>query len=282
MLAKIFLEITNVCNLSCAFCPPTRRDASFMSPADFELFLDRIEGLGDHLYFHVKGEPLLHPSLGRFLEIAAARGFAVTLTTNGKLVADQAETLLGAASLRKLSISLHSHAGAPDLHRYWIGVEAFLDRHRERPSFPVSLRLWNRSSGCLPPGTEPLWALLRARYPAAGSWESASDQAGGLRLDDRVFLNQAEEYAWPSLSLPQLDSRGFCRGLRNQVAVLVDGTVVPCCMDAEGDIPLGSLRESGLRQILESPRARSIHEGFSRRELVEPLCRTCGYRRKFS
>jgi Predicted Fe-S oxidoreductases len=280
-LDKLFLEITNVCNLACPFCPPTRRSERFMSREDFELFLDRIDGEARLLYFHLKGEPLLHPALGDFLAIAARRGLEVSLTTNGTLVAERAGLLLGAANLAKLSISLHSHSGAPDLRSYWRGVEAFLDEHEKSPAFPVSLRLWNRSSGSLPPEAEELWELVRARYPSAGDWASSSEDWKTRALAERVYLNQAEEYAWPDLSLPALGTRGFCRGLRNQAGVLVDGTVVPCCMDGEGAIALGDLHSSSLREILASPRARAIYEGFSRRELVERLCMTCGYRTKF-
>jgi MoaA/NifB/PqqE/SkfB family radical SAM enzyme len=283
---KIYLEITNVCNLSCSFCPPTRRAAQFMSIDDFESQLGKLAGHGKHLYFHVKGEPLLHPALGDFLAIAGRRGFAVSLTTNGTLVEERAQALLEAGNVRKLSISLHSHSGARDVEAYWRGVEAFLDLHRATRPFPVSLRLWNRGLGGLPPETQRLWELIRARYPGAEAWESAVRGPESMRLDELVYLNEADRFDWPAPALDsggaEGDRRGFCRGLRNQVAVLVDGSVVPCCLDGDGLMRLGSLKDSSLEEILSSPRARAIYEGFSRRELVEPLCRGCGYRKRFS
>jgi len=281
MLAKVFLETTTHCNLSCSFCPPTGRKREHLSPALFELFLRRLEGRCKLLYFHVKGEPLLHPSLGALLSAARERGFPVSLTTNGTLVEERADELLGAGNLAKLSISLHSHPGARGTEGYWRGVAAFLDRHRAKPGFPVSLRLWSRSGGAFPPETARLWELVRERYPAAGDWESSASGPRSRELDRRVYLDQAERFEWPDLVLPQGGSRGFCRGLGNQVGVLVDGTVVPCCLDGEGRVALGNLGSSSLEEILDSPRARAIREGFARRELVEPLCRTCGYRRRF-
>lgn len=282
MLGKIFLEITNRCNLSCSFCPPTRRKGAFLSLEDFELFLGRLEGVGDHLYFHVKGEPLLHPALDEFLGLAAARGFAVTLTTNGTLVAQRAAELLVAANIRKLSLSLHSHSGSGEVDAYWRGVEAFLDLHRLTPTFPVSLRLWNLAGGRLPPEAGRLWDSISSRYPAASGLASPQIGPRAIELDYRVYLNEAELFDWPDLALPQTETRGFCYGLRNQVGILVDGTVVPCCLDGEGVMGLGSLRDASLQAILDSPRARAIREGFAHRSLVEPLCRTCGYRRRFS
>jgi MoaA/NifB/PqqE/SkfB family radical SAM enzyme len=253
-----------------------------MPREDFELFLGRLSGHGELLYFHVKGEPLLHPALGDFLGMADERGFPVSLTTNGTLLGERAAELLAAANIRKLSVSLHSHAGAIGVDEYWRGVSGFLDSHRLSRPFPVSLRLWNRGADGLPPEDERLWELVRARYPEAGAWASASERGRSRRLDESVYLNQAERFEWPGLALPASGERGFCLALRNQAAVLVDGTVVPCCLDGEGAMTLGSLRDSSLAEILASPRARAIYDGFTRRELVEPLCRTCGYRRRFA
>jgi sulfatase maturation enzyme AslB (radical SAM superfamily) len=282
MLEKIFLEITNACNLACSFCPPTRREKAFIRPERFERFLEGLASPQAVLFLHLKGEPLLHPDLARLVAIAAGRGHRVGLTTNGTLVGERATELLGAPGIDKLSVSLHSHAGASGVEGYWRGVEAFLDLHRASPSFPVSLRLWNRGERGLPAGTEELWSLVERRYPGAGAWSTASDGWKSRKLDHRVYLNQAASYTWPDSSLPRKDATGFCRGLRNQVGVLVDGTVVPCCMDGEGELALGSLLDAPLAEILQSPRARAIYEGFSRRSCVEPLCATCGYRRKFS
>jgi radical SAM protein with 4Fe4S-binding SPASM domain len=282
--SKLFLEITSACNFSCAFCPPTRRPSRFLSREEFELRLERLEGYGKLLYFHVKGEPLLHPEFGTFLGLAAERGFEVCITTNGSLVEARAAELLGAKNIRKLSISLHSNSGAgpEELAAYWRGVAAFLDLHRADPAFPVSLRLWNRRSGRLPPEAEALWELLRGRYALAEDFDAAASGDAAIRLDDKVYLNQAEEFAWPDPGLPEIAVRGSCHGLRNQIGILVDGSVVPCCLDGEGVMALGNIMETPLSGILASPRARAIREGFSRGELVEHLCRTCGYRQRFT
>jgi radical SAM protein with 4Fe4S-binding SPASM domain len=281
MFDKIYLEITDICNLACPFCPPTSRPAELMPRERFVRILDRLEGQGRLLYFHLKGEPLLHPLLGDFLALAADRGFMVSLTTNGTLVEGGADTLLAAPGMRKLSISLHSHSGSGGVEGYWQGVSAFLDLHRRKPAFPVSLRLWNRDSGGLPPETARLWELVRKRYPPAGAWEDIAKRGSSLKLDERVYLNQADRFDWPGVALPELEGRGYCHGLRNQIGILVDGTVVPCCLDGEGVMALGNILETSVGEIMDSPRAKAIRDGFSRGELVEHLCRTCGYRRRF-
>jgi radical SAM protein with 4Fe4S-binding SPASM domain len=278
--SKIYVEITNRCNLACPFCPPTRREPGLMSRERFGLVLDRLEGFGRLLYLHVKGEPLLHPELGALLADAGERGFSVSLTTNGSLLEERAVMLLGAGNIRKLSVSLHSHSGSGEARDYWRGVEAFLDLHRARPAFDVSLRLWNREAGRLPAGDQGLISLMEARYPDLIGWEEAPGRGDSVRLDERVYLNLAEEFSWPEPGKPAINEGGLCYALRNQVAILVDGTVVPCCLDGEGVMALGNILETPLAEILDSPRARALYEGFSRRELVEPLCRSCGFLKK--
>ena len=59
--------------------------------------------------------------------------------------------------------------------------------------------------------------------------------------------------------------------------MLVDGTVVPCCLDSAGVLDLGNLFQQNLDEVLASPRARAIYDGFTRHKAVEPLCRRCGY-----
>lgn len=279
MLSRVYLEITNCCNLACAFCPPTVRRQTFLQEDDFRRYLEAIRGTTRHLYFHLKGEPLLHPRLGDFLEMAASQGFQVTLTTNGTLLFRWTAALLSARNLQQLNISLHSQGGEDSLETYFSGIWDFLEARRGRGEFPVSLRLWNRKDGVLPEEGRTLWRHIQVRYPALGSPEDPGRRSG--TLEPGVFLNMAEEFLWPDLGREQKNARGRCHGLGNQAGVLVDGTVVPCCLDGEGAVPLGNLRESTLADILESSRARRIREGFSRGVLEEALCRTCGFRERF-
>lgn len=291
VFAKIYVEITDVCNLRCPFCPPTLRPKRFMTGEEFDAILGKLEGRGRLLFLHVKGEPLLHPELGDFLKIARRRGFAVALTTNGSLLEGRADLLLDSPAIKKLSVSLHSHAidftegdegeGGGRAGNYWANVASFLDRHRLAPRFPVSLRLWNLREGALPPETAILWERLRERYATVGPWGSPGAWPKDNRLDERVFLNKAEEFAWPHPSLPMGGESGTCLGLREQIGVLVDGTLVPCCLDGEGRLALGNLLEEDLITILAGRRARAMREGFERGLLVEGLCRTCGFRRRF-
>ena len=276
MLKKAYLEITNVCNLRCSFCPGTRRPPAFMDRETFRLLAGRLRGHTRYLYFHLMGEPLLHPDLPALLAIGGDLGFRLCLTTNGTLLPRAGEALLGAEGLHKVSVSLHCQEGGGYDPAYLEGVWDFCLRGEER-GFIRCLRLWNlgaeeeSSRGIL-----DFLARRLGRHPL----DCPQPRQGSYRLGEGLYLERAERFQWPDLEAPASGAT-FCMGLRDQVGVLVDGTVVPCCLDHEGDIPLGSLLEQELEEILRSPRARAIYDGFSRRQPPEELCRRCGFASRF-
>ena len=276
MLRKAYLEITNVCNLRCAFCPGTARAPRFMTPEAFRLLAVKLRGHTEYLYFHLMGEPLLHPELETLLAIADELRFKVMLTTNGTLLPKRQDVLLAAPALHKVNISLQSfeaNAGG-ELSSYLSGCTDFAAAAAGAGKL-CEFRLWNRG------GWESMNPAIRAALAAVfpEPWERSRN---GFRLAERIWLEPGDRFDWPDLSLPSLGERCFCYGLRDQIGVLCDGTVVPCCLDREGAIALGNLFEQELSEIMSTDRARAIYDGFSRRRAVEPLCRTCGYARRFT
>ena len=279
MFKRAYVEITNICNLRCAFCPGTKRPERFMPPEEFRILARRLRPHTGFLYLHVMGEPLLHPQLGELLEIGAAEGFRLCLTTNGTLLEQRHDLLLSAPVLHKLSVSLHSmegnNAGALGgyLDGVWESVQAL-----SQAGIICALRLWN--IGGQETRNGEILAFLGDRL-GTHPLDLPQLRRGSWKLGQRLYLEQAEKFDWPELEGPER-AAGFCLGLRDQVAVLVDGTVTPCCLDHEGDIPLGNLLAEELDGILASPRARAICDGFSQRRPSEALCRRCGFAERFN
>ena len=273
--SKIYLEISNLCNLSCAFCPGTRRQKKALNEEEFSTLLPKIRPYTDCLYFHLMGEPLLHPKLERFLELAGLFGFKVILTTNGTLLAKQQEMLLNAPALHKVNISLHAFE-ANDLtvpfRDYLTGCFEF-GKAAEGKKL-ISYRLWNQ--GGQDEKNDEILATMREFFP--DPW---AEERRGVRIGQRVYLEYGDKFDWPDLSAADGGDGVFCHGLRDQLGILCDGTVVPCWLDHEGDIALGNLFRDSMEEILESPRAKAIYEGFSHRKAAEELCRKCGYARRF-
>ncbi|WP_047983352.1 radical SAM/SPASM domain-containing protein [Ornithinibacillus californiensis] len=287
---KVYFEITSVCNLACTFCPPTLRPKQFIALEDFSKRLDQIKPHTDYIYLHVKGEPLLHPKIGELLDLSHEKGFKVHITTNGTLITKKKEQLLNKPALRQLNFSLHSFDGNPalkdrDKEAYVRTVLAFVKEATSQSELIVSLRLWNLSednkTNAERQRNRDLLNIIEKEFNLDYNIEERVKPGGGIKIAERVYINQDYEFTWPSLDEEEDDGKGFCYGLRNQAGILADGTVIPCCLDGEGVIDLGNINDHSFSDIIEMDRARNLVDGFSRREAVEELCRKCGYRKRF-
>jgi len=285
---KAYIEITNVCNLSCSFCAKTRRANGFISVSDFEKIVEQVSPLTDFLYFHLMGEPLLHPQLEQLLAVANAHNKRVIITTNGTLLSEKSEILLNSNAIYKVVISLHSFEANFSqglLLNYLDDVVDFAKKASASGKIITALRLWNLSSeGETAENSlnSKIFSLLENRFNLAESISTESFSQRDLKLCERVFLQTAERFEWPDLDKNIVSEKAFCYGLRDHFAVQVDGTVVPCCLDHEGDIPLGNCLTTPLGDILDSKRALAIYDGFSQKNPVEQLCKRCGFVVKFS
>ena len=270
MYSRVYVEITNICNKNCSFCHGHHRRPGRMDEAAFARVLDQLTGQTQSIYYHLMGEPLTHPELPLFLNMAADKDFRSVITTNGTLLDKKGKLLLD-ANVHKVSISLHS-LEAGEMADYLEQVSAFADAAASTETL-VSLRLWNRGSS-EESRSEDMLAFLQQRL--AGEWVP---NTRGYRIRDRLYLEWGDRFAWPDTEAPLGPEQVMCYGMRDQFGILCDGSVVPCCLDSEGVITLGNVFEQDLAQILNTPRARAIADGFARRTAVEDLCRRCGYAR---
>lgn len=284
---KVYIEITSVCNLACSFCPPTARAKGLIKVEQFNKILDEIRPHTKYIYLHVKGEPLLHPRIDQLLDAAHEKGFKVNITTNGTLIKKNREKILGKPALRQINFSLHSfdgHEGSENREKYLGDILDFVRAAREYNTI-ISYRLWNLQkdhvSDIAARRNRETLNILENEYNLDYRIEETVQPGKGVKIANNIYLNQDHEFRWPSLLEPEDEGKGFCHALRSQAAILVDGTVVPCCLDGEGVINLGNVNEKSFIDIVQGERANNIVDGFSRREAVEELCRKCGYRQKF-
>lgn len=286
---KFYIEITNICNLACDFCPQTRRAPEFMEIRTFNKILGQIKPFTDYIYFHVKGEPLLHPEIDRFLDLSYEKGFQVNITTNGTLINQVKHNIIMKPALRQVNFSLHSLSGNEGYDKkdeYIYNILSFVKEAQDNTDIIVSLRLWNlekdNALNLEKKKNRQMLDIIEKAFGLTYDIQEKVTLGRGIKIDDRIYLNQEHEFQWPDLTEEEDDGIGFCYGLRNQVAILVDGTVVPCCLDGEGVINLGNIHDMNFSDIVESKRAKDIMNGFTNRKVVEELCRKCGYRKRFS
>ena len=283
MYSRAYIEITNICNRSCSFCPGTTRPPRRMSLSEFDTVTDRLRGVTEYLYYHVMGEPLTHPDLPDFIRLAKEKGFKSAITTNGTLLSRRGKELID-AGVYKVNISVHSFEDGEDsaAHgRYLDGILDFADEASRNGVLTV-LRLWNLDGHGEALGGNNARTLdyLRARFPDTPEtpWKFSPR---GARMRDKLHLEYGDRFEWPDMEADDRGSGVFCYGLKDHFAILCDGRVVPCCLDREGAVTLGNVFDTPVEEILSSPRAAAMREGFRRRCATEELCRRCGYVRRF-
>lgn len=274
---KVYVEITNICNMHCSFCPETTRAKAFMRKEDFEYVAKEIVKYTDYIYLHVKGEPLIHKELEDILAICNRYGLKINISTNGTLLKEKKEILKN-ANIRQLNLSLHSFEKSSEnneelnnkLNSYIESVVAISNELAENGTI-IRYKLWNQTKS----SNKEILEYLEKTYNV----ELVNEPyARDKKLKDNVFLSIKTPFEWPDINKEKENDKGTCYGLKAQIAILVDGTVVPCCVDNNGDIALGNIFKESLESILNSKRVQNILQGFKDNKCVESLCKKCEYR----
>lgn len=283
---KINIEIGNICNLQCSFCPEVVRAKKLMEVDLFREIIRQAAPLTELVCFHLMGDPLVHPRLDELLAICEDAQVKVFFVTNGVLLRERQRELLLSPCLHQVNFSLHSYHdnfGAKDPTAYLERIFSYVETALEhRPELYLNFRLWNlretRGTGA---HNQAMLERVMDRFGGECPPDLDIRQGKSVRLKGRLYLHFDTEFTWPSLELPVLGTRGRCLGLSSHFGILADGTVVPCCLDKEGAIPLGRVPESPLEEILAGERAQAILRGFRQGKLLESLCQRCQYIERF-
>lgn len=286
--SRVYIEISNICNLQCDFCPEVERNKKVMSFELFKEVIDQVKDLTDEVAFHLMGEPLAHPQFTEFLGYCEQQKVAVNLTTNGTLLDHKnRESELLSPTVRQVNFSLQSYLsnypGRP-IDEYMSRIYKFTRRAlQERPDLYINYRLWNIKSDL---SAAPILKSIENEFSHTVDSENEIDVAfrKSRRIMGRLYLHFDSRFVWPSLKLPVSSESGFCYGLKSHFGIHADGTVVPCCLDKEAAVPLGQVapnRFDAVLTALRSERAQNLREGFDKFEAREDLCKRCTFIRRF-
>ena len=274
MYSRVYVEITNICNMSCSFCHGHNRKLRRMSADEFSQILDKLTDKTKYIYYHLMGEPLTHPQLPEFIKMAGQRGYKSIITTNGTLLGRRKNELL-IVGLHKVNISLHSfEEGTDESYEAYVNGLCDFAKSAAEQGIIVVFRLWNK--GFDGGRNETAMALLRKNID--GEW---AENTRGIRIRDKVFLEWGERFEWPDSNAEIKGNKFFCYGLKDQFGILCDGTIVPCCLDSDGVINLGNIFTDNINYALNSERAKAMVCGFGRGVATEELCKRCGYAQRF-
>ena len=284
---RTYIEISNICNLQCTFCPEVEREKKILSTDQFRKILKQVLPYSDQICLHLMGEPLAHPDFEKIIQICNEEKAVIHLTTNGTYLHKFGfETFLNASSLRQINFSLHSYKDNypdKDIRPYLFDILQFSKQAmEEKPELYINYRLWN-----LPEATgkkdenQEIIDYICEYFQVPVNERIDVRFKKSKNIAGRVYFHFDTRFEWPSMNDPIREQRGFCHALSQQIGIHADGTVVPCCLDKEANIALGNVLEKSFEEILNSPRLQKMREGFQKHLLVEELCQKCTFIKRF-
>lgn len=257
---KIYLEITNICNLKCSFCPSNRRKKEEMSLDTFKEILPRLKDYTDYLYFHLMGEPLVHSHINEFIDLATVKfGFKINITTNGYLI----NKIENNTNIHQLNISLQAIKSDEEIDIYLQNIFTAVDKLHKHGTIIV-YRLWNEQAS-----SKKIIEKLEKYYK--------TNLNGNNKIQDNIYLDREISFIWPDLNNNYYNEEGSCMGLRSHIGILVNGDIVPCCLDYNGTITLGNILNDKIDDILKGKRAKNMQENFLNNKKCEEFCRHCNF-----
>ena len=261
MYKKVYLEITNNCNLDCSFCIKNNRDKKFITIEEYKKVLEKLKNYTKYLYFHVSGEPLLHPYINDLINLAKNK-FNINITTNGYLI----KRIKDNHNIRQINISLHSFSNKYNisLENYMSNIFEVIDNLKEDTYF--SLRFWVNNEY-----NTKIIEMINNKYHTNLKLET------GFKIANNVFVSVNKEFIWPDLENDYYNEDGTCYALKDHIGILVNGDVIPCCLDANGIIKLGNIYLENLKDIINSDRYKNMINGFKNNKKCEELCKKCNF-----
>ena len=272
---KVYIEITNICNLNCSFCLNNKREKKFMSVSDFSHIINEIKPYTDYIYLHVKGEPLLNPNLDIFLDICDNNKIKVNITTNGTLLKKNFDILKKHKCLRQINVSLHSENEVDDYFDDVFSVCKSLSEH-----VYISYRLWTLNDLVLDNNSREVVDNIISEYNLSPELVEKVYKEKQIKICENTYINKDNLFEWPSIK-SKYNSDGYCHGTIDHIGILVDGTVVPCCLDGDGVINLGNILSTDFVDILNSDRFISMRDNFKNNLCSEELCKKCRFKDRF-
>ncbi len=273
---KIYIEITNKCNLNCTFCSEVKRKKERITLENFEEIIKKINNYTDYIYLHVKGEPLLHPEIDKILDIAEKYNLKVNLTTNGTLFPNAVDKIKNKKALHKINFSLHSE------NNYKNYLENIFENVKKLSTDTVVIyRLWTLNNNELDKKSQEIVEKIKNFYDLDEKTYKNLKTKNNVKISSTIYVDKDNEFTWPDNIENELSPLGYCHALKTHIAILVDGTVVPCCLDSNASIPLGNIYDSTLEEIINNEKYKNLQRSFQNRKPCESLCRRCTFKDKF-
>ncbi len=283
MLKRIYIEISNICNVQCSFCPVVERDKEIMSLVEFEKIVSEAAPLAEEICLHLMGEPLAHPNFEEILKITDKYKTKIQLTTNGLLLKRYEELLLSSSVIRQVNFSLQAFKDNfphKKLDDYLLPILKFVQKAAAlRPEMYINFRMWNQDSS--DEDNSDIFEYVEKFFQISINRNIEVGAIKSKRVWNKLYLHFDSRFEWPSLDEEIQGEQGRCNGVLSHIGIHANGVVVPCCLDKEAIINLGNCKEEELSKILVNERTEAMRKGFQNGRLVEELCQKCTYINRF-
>ena len=268
---KIYVEITNICNLNCSFCSKDNLKKKELSPNEFEFILKKIKPYTKTIYLHIKGEPLLHSELEKILALTKKNNFNVRITTNGTLLKEKYHILKKYNNIKQINISLHSENNKKNYLEDIFEISEILSK-----TIPIVYRIWTIKNKL----STPIVDKIKEYYKLDNAFYDDILKNNNIKIKHNIYLDLANQFEWPTNSKENDNNKGTCLGTRNHIGILSNGTIVPCCLDSKGILKLGNIFHDDLEKIFSSSLFKEINNGFVNHTISKNLCRNCDFRKQ--
>ena len=259
---KIYLEITNSCNLNCSFCLKSKRTKTMLSFDKFKFILNDIKDYTNYLYLHVLGEPLIHPEINKFIDYASTN-FNINITSNGYLINN-----LKANNIRQINISLHSYNPLlnKSLRDYLSDIFDYEKKYSN--NVYINYRLWTKNKF-----SKDIINKLEENYNI-----KIDLNKNNIKLKENVFLNFDSEFKWPQDNNEEnVNYQGYCHALTDHIAILSNGEVTACCLDGDGKLSFGNIFKKSLKDVISSDKFTNMKQELMDGKRTSDLCKKCNF-----
>ena len=272
---KIYIEITNICNLNCSFCSKDNRKLESMPLDKFEYILKEIKPYTKTIYLHVKGEPLLYNQLDELLTLTELYNFNVRITTNGTLLKQKLNILNKHKNIKQINISLHCEQNKKNYFE-----EVFSSADILSLNIPIIYRIWLLDNYKLDKISTNIVDKIFKHYKLNKNFHQIVEKENNIKIKDNIYLDKDNQFTWPNNNSYNENTFGSCLATRTHIAILVNGDVVPCCLDSNANLKLGNIFDTNLETILTSPFFKKLHNAFKNQTLIMNICKNCEFRKQ--
>ena len=268
-MKRVYLEITNACNLNCPFCTYEKGNR-FLSLKQIDDYTSQIKKYCNYIYLHILGEPLLHPDFDSILDILDKKDFNLQLVTNGTLLYKY-PNILNHKCIRKLSISIHSINNIDVNEDYFNNINKLIEINNNKN---IELRFYNVSN--LDNKLANYLNDLKNKYGF-----TITSKTNSYKLKDNIYIYFEDLFRWPNINDPFISNIGKCRGAIDMIAINSNCDVTLCCLDPNAYNSIGNLKKQSLDEIINSDLYKKYCNDIKNGKLTSDLCSRCTYRLRF-